>query len=86
MKGVAVMTTATLNKVLLHACPRCHGDLFFDLEDEKYGCLQCGREIPLARLEARATVDAVLAAAMAPRRAALRLVPAAAEEMNDDAA
>jgi hypothetical protein len=80
------MTTATLDKVLLHACPRCHGDLFLDLEDHQYGCLQCGREYPLARFEALATIDTLLAARMTPRRAGLRLVPAMAEEMNDDAA
>jgi hypothetical protein len=38
-------------KLLLHACPRCHGDLFPDIEDEGVlACLQCGRRIPEAQL------------------------------------
>ena len=83
---MAVLTTATLNKVLLHACPRCQGDLFLDLEDEQYGCLQCGREFPLARVEALVTVDALLAAAMMPGHPVPHLMSAVAEEWNDDAA
>jgi hypothetical protein len=83
---VATVTTTILNKVLLHACARCHGDLFLDLEDEQYSCLQCGREYAAARIEAVATIDGVLAAKMTPYRAAVRLVSAAAEEWNDDAA
>jgi hypothetical protein len=45
-KEEATMTNRT-NKLLLRACPRCHGDLFPDLEDEDLlACLQCGRRIP----------------------------------------
>jgi hypothetical protein len=83
---MGVMTTASLSKVLLHACPRCHGDLILDLEDGQYGCLQCGRELPLARLEALATIDTVLAAAMTPRRHALTPVAVAEMEVHNDAA
>jgi predicted nucleic acid-binding Zn-ribbon protein len=40
------MTKNTRNKILLHACPRCQGDLFPDSDDVGfYGCLQCGRTI-----------------------------------------
>jgi hypothetical protein len=86
-KGTAAMTTATIAKVLLHACPRCHGDLFFDHEDEVYGCLQCGREVSLVQVGAVARIDELIGARMAPGHAALRLVPASvAEEWNDDAA
>jgi hypothetical protein len=38
-------------KVLLHACPRCRGDLFPELDEEDfYACLQCGRRIAAAQL------------------------------------
>jgi hypothetical protein len=77
------MTTATTSKVLLHACPRCHGDLFFDKEDEVYDCLQCGRETPLAFVGAIARIDSRVAEEMTPRAGDLRLVPALDVEMND---
>ena len=81
------MTTARLNKVLLHGCPRCRGDLFLRPEDEMYGCLQCGRDIPAVRFEAAATIDRVLAAAMTPAaRFVPRVVQRVEEERNDDAA
>jgi len=45
------MTTKRHNKLLLHACPRCHGDLFPDIEEEDLlACLQCGRRIPEAQV------------------------------------
>jgi RNA polymerase-binding transcription factor DksA len=50
------MKTTQKNKLLLRACPRCHGDLFPDLEDEDLlACLQCGRRIPEAQLTANVT-------------------------------
>jgi hypothetical protein len=79
------LTTATIAKVLLHACPRCHGDLFLDNEDKEYGCLQCGRVYRLAYLEARGTIDQLLAAAMTPATPVPRPVPASITEWNDDA-
>ncbi len=43
--------TKRTNRLLLHACPRCHGDLFPDDEDTGLlACLQCGRRIPEAQL------------------------------------
>ena len=43
--------TKSTNRLLLHACPRCHGDLFPDDEDTGLlACLQCGRRIPEAQL------------------------------------
>ena len=30
------------NRLILHACPRCAGDLIPD-EDDYFACLQCGR-------------------------------------------
>ena len=29
--------------IILHACPRCQGDLFPDIYEEDFACLQCGR-------------------------------------------
>lgn len=58
------MTNRT-NKLLLHACPRCHGDLFPDNEDEDLlACLQCGRRIPEAQV--LTTVTATARPALAP--------------------
>jgi ribosomal protein L37AE/L43A len=61
------MTKNTRNKILLHACPRCQGDLFPDSEDAGFfNCLQCGRTIAQAQLTAVSAAEAerqVLAAA-----------------------
>jgi predicted nucleic acid-binding Zn-ribbon protein len=47
------------NKLLLHACPRCYGDLFQDLEDEDFlACLQCGRRILESQLTQTETAPA----------------------------
>jgi uncharacterized protein (DUF983 family) len=35
-------------KIVLRACPRCHGDLFPDEYEEDYACLQCGRRLGIA--------------------------------------
>ena len=35
-------------KIVLRACPRCHGDLFPDEYEEDFACLQCGRRLGLA--------------------------------------
>ena len=57
------MTTRTLPKILFYACPRCDGDLFLDVEEEAYVCLQCGRGVlpraaqPLTVAERTATGD-----------------------------
>lgn len=52
------MTKNTRNKILLHACPRCQGDLFPDSDDVGfYGCLQCGRTIAQAQLLTVATAE-----------------------------
>ncbi len=34
-----------VRKLILRACPRCHGDLMLDNydTDEEFKCLQCGR-------------------------------------------
>ena len=58
------MTKNPQNKLLLHACPRCQGDLFPEQDDKDvFACLQCGRRIPSAQLTAVPTEAAVLAAA-----------------------
>jgi hypothetical protein len=44
---------AKLPKVVSHACVRCSGDLFLDLDDAAYFCLQCGRATALAALTMR---------------------------------
>ena len=59
------MTTTTSKthsrKLLLHACPRCQGDLLYDAQEEEFACMQCSRRISVERLaEAQ---DAVLATA-----------------------
>ena len=33
------------SRILLRACPRCHGDLFPDDWEEDFACLQCGRRV-----------------------------------------
>ena len=35
-------------KIVLRACPRCHGDLFPDEYEEDFACLQCGRRFAIA--------------------------------------
>jgi hypothetical protein len=58
------MTKNPRNKLLLHACPRCAGDLFPELdENDVFACLQCGRRIPAAQLTSVAAPAAVLASA-----------------------
>lgn len=79
------MTTATTRKLLLRACPRCHGDLFLTPDEDAFACLQCGREIALAQLEASATIDELLAGRMNVRRR-LQAVPESRKERHDDAA
>ena len=52
------MTKNARTKILLHACPRCQGDLFPDSDDPGFfGCLQCGRTIPESQLMPRAAVE-----------------------------
>ncbi len=58
------MTKNPQQKILLHACPRCSGDLFPELDDKDvFACLQCGRRIHAAQLTAVTPEAAVLAAA-----------------------
>jgi hypothetical protein len=61
------MTKNTRTKILLHACPRCQGDLFPDSEDAGfYNCLQCGRtvaEVQLTTVAVEAPRPALAAAA-----------------------
>jgi DNA-directed RNA polymerase subunit RPC12/RpoP len=48
-------------RLLLHACPRCHGDLFPDIEeDDVFACLQCGRRILKSQLTLAAAPQPVL--------------------------
>jgi len=53
-------------RIILRACPRCQGDLFPDIYEEDFACLQCGR---------RVSTSQVLQAEREP--AARTLVPAA---------
>lgn len=39
-------------KIMLHACPRCQGDLFPDEYEEDFACLQCGRRFTAAAIAA----------------------------------
>ena len=36
-------TMRTQRKILMRACPRCHGDLLHDEYEDEFRCLQCGR-------------------------------------------
>jgi tRNA(Ile2) C34 agmatinyltransferase TiaS len=45
------MTKNIRNRILLHACPRCQGDLFPDDEENDFACLQCGRRFASAQIE-----------------------------------
>jgi hypothetical protein len=82
----ASMTTATIRKILLHGCPKCHGSLFLDVEENEYTCLQCGRAIDARRVLDQAPVDALLAEEMSPTNRRLQLLPRQHDEVNDDAA
>ena len=53
-------------RIILHACPRCQGDLFPDEFEEDFACLQCGRRFDTAQLlQAEAPVGAEAALAKA---------------------
>ncbi len=80
------MTTATLNKVFLRGCARCQGDLFLDIDDEQYTCLQCGRTVGAARLSAVARIDSLIAREMSADNRRLKLMPAQMKEVTNDAA
>ena len=45
------MTKNTKSRILLHACPRCQGDLFPDEDENDFACLQCGRRFASAQME-----------------------------------
>jgi uncharacterized protein YbaR (Trm112 family) len=63
-KEEAAMTKQLNHKLLLHACPRCRGDLFPDFEDDELlACLQCGRRYPQAQLTVAAAAQPQLAPA-----------------------
>jgi hypothetical protein len=40
----------TKTRIMLRACPRCHGDLFPDDYEEDFACLQCGRRFDVAQI------------------------------------
>lgn len=54
-------------KIVLRACPRCHGDLFPDEYEEDFACLQCGRRYGIAAVReieaARETAEEFVKAA-----------------------
>ncbi len=85
-KGMAAMTTATLNKVFLRGCARCHGDLFLDPVGDEYTCLQCGRTVPAARIDAAARIDPLIAREMSADNRRLQLMPVQIQEVTHDAA
>ncbi len=43
-------TMQASRKIMLHACPRCRGDLFHDEYEDEFVCLQCGRRADPALL------------------------------------
>jgi len=40
-------TMKTQRKIVMRACPRCHGDLLHDDYEDEFVCLQCGRRADL---------------------------------------
>jgi uncharacterized protein (DUF983 family) len=42
------MIDPNARKMMLKACPRCHGDLLFDSYEEDFACMQCGRHFGTA--------------------------------------
>jgi hypothetical protein len=42
------MIDPNTRKMMLKACPRCHGDLLFDSYEEDFACMQCGRHFGTA--------------------------------------
>jgi DNA-directed RNA polymerase subunit RPC12/RpoP len=50
------MTTQT-RRFILHACPRCLGDLIPD-EESHFACLQCGHRVLVRESLEQASLDA----------------------------
>ena len=40
-------TMRSQSKIVMRACPRCHGDLLHDEYEDEFRCLQCGRRADL---------------------------------------
>jgi tRNA(Ile2) C34 agmatinyltransferase TiaS len=38
------------SRIILRACPRCQGDLFPDINEEDFACLQCGRRVSTSQM------------------------------------
>ncbi len=54
------MINPTTRKMMLKACPRCHGDLLFDSYEEDFACMQCGRHFGTAAvLASQSTLQTV---------------------------
>ncbi|MGE0057294.1 MAG: hypothetical protein AB7P33_02890 [Dehalococcoidia bacterium] len=65
------MIDPTTRKMMLKACPRCHGDLLFDSYEEDFACMQCGRHFGTAAvLASQATPQTVKQDVPAPALAA----------------
>jgi hypothetical protein len=41
-------TMKSQRKLMMRACPRCHGDLLHDEYEDEFRCLQCGRRADLS--------------------------------------
>ena len=76
-------TAARMSKVVLRTCPRCHGDLFIEPEEDSYACLQCGRVVTAKALLAQVRVDPLLETAMSTNRGGVKLPY---QEVDNDAA
>ena len=48
-------TMKTQRKLVMRACPRCHGDLLHDEYEDEFRCLQCGRRADLTSAQPPAT-------------------------------
>jgi hypothetical protein len=42
-----MQTMRSQSKIVMRACPRCHGDLLHDEYEDEFRCLQCGRRADL---------------------------------------
>src|SRR3954471_18521230 len=46
-EDIEMATMRSQSKIVMHACPRCQGDLMHDEYEGEYRCLQCGRRADL---------------------------------------
>jgi hypothetical protein len=65
-------TMRSQSKIVMHACPRCHGDLLHDEYEDEFRCLQCGRRADLSSGQPVATEPANGIEVLKPRPVVVR--------------